>query len=67
MCESAAYLKEGKTERLLMREVASIRPHADGLVLTDVLGEEQIVNARVAEIDFLGHRVTLAPAPDAKR
>jgi predicted RNA-binding protein len=59
MCESTAYLKERGVERLLMRDVAAIRPAGGKLVLTSVLGDRLEIGAVVAELDLMGHRIIL--------
>ncbi len=59
MCESHAYLmRDGKAE-LYMENVTSLVVEEGGLRLTDLLGEEARVDARVQEIDFTGHRILL--------
>jgi predicted RNA-binding protein len=65
MCESTAYLKERGVERLLMRDVATIRPVGGKLVLTDVLGDRLEIGAVVAELDLMGHRIVLESAAAA--
>jgi predicted RNA-binding protein len=59
MCESTVYLKERGVERLLMREVAAIRPSSGKLVLTSILGDRLEIAAVVAELDLMGHRIVL--------
>ena len=59
MCEAAVYLlKNGKQENL-MNDVVTITPKEDQLVLTDILGKEVYTNAKIKEIDLLGHKVFL--------
>jgi predicted RNA-binding protein len=67
MCESTVYLKEGSEERVLMREVAAVRPQNGKLVLTSVLGERLEVEAAVAELDLMGHRIVVERAPGRAR
>ncbi len=62
MCESTVYLKEGSGERVLMRDVAAVRPQAGRLVLTSVLGEQLEVEGFVAELDLMGHRIVVERA-----
>jgi predicted RNA-binding protein len=63
MCESTVYLKEGAEEKVLMREVAAVRPVDGKLVLTSVLGERLEVEAVVRELDLMGHRIVVERAP----
>ena len=62
MCESTVYLKTEHGEEKLMEEVAHITVRGSTLVLAGLLGEEMTVPARIVSIDFLNHRLTIAPA-----
>ncbi len=62
MCESTVYLKEGSGERVLMRDVAAVRPKAGKLVLTSVLGEQLEIDGFLAELDLMGHRIVVERA-----
>ncbi len=69
MCESTVYLKSASGERVLMREVASIRPQGGKLLLTSVLGEKLEIDAAVVELDLMGHRIVVegrAPNPGSR-
>jgi predicted RNA-binding protein len=59
MCESTVYLKDGKGEKVLMKEVAAVRPQGGKLLLTSVLGERLEVEAVVTELDLMGHRIVV--------
>ncbi len=59
MCESTVFLKEGGAERVLMKEVATVRPKGGKLLLTSILGEELEVEAAVTELDLMGHRIVV--------
>jgi predicted RNA-binding protein len=61
MCESTAYLREHGFERVVMREVAVVRPERERLVLTSVLGDRLEIDAVVTELDLMGHRILLEP------
>ena len=67
MCESTVFLREGTGEKVLMREVASVRPRSGKLELVGVLGERLEVEAVVAELDLMGHRIVLERAPARPR
>jgi predicted RNA-binding protein len=63
MCESTVYLKDGSGEKVLMKDVAVVRPRGGKLVLTSVLGEKLEVEAVVTELDLMGHRIVVEKAP----
>lgn len=67
MCESTVFLKEGGAEKVLMREVAAVRPSAGRLLITSILGEQLEVEAVVTELDLMGHRIVVERAPDGAR
>ena len=57
MCELTVYLLEDGREEVLMEDVANITPDGDRLVLTDLLGQQKIVDARLKELKLLEHKV----------
>lgn len=59
MCELTVYLVEGRREEKLMEDVATITPEGEKLVLTDLLGQQQIVEAKIKELRLLEHKVYL--------
>ncbi len=67
MCESTVFLREGAEEKVLMREVAAVRPKHGKLELVGVLGERLEVDAVVAELDLMGHRIVVERGPARPR
>lgn len=61
MCESKVFLAAPEGEQLVLEDVTSIRPEADGYLLVNLFGEQAHVRGRIKEIDLLGHRVVLEP------
>ena len=61
MCESHAYLLEGDEERLIMEDVISIREEGGKVILSNIIGEESALDAEVASITLLEHKVLLKP------
>jgi predicted RNA-binding protein len=61
MCESHAYLIEGDEERLVMEDVINIREEGGKLVLSNIIGEESKLDAEIAGITLLDHRILLKP------
>ena len=57
MCELTVYLLENGREEKLMEDVATITPEGERLVLTDLLGQQQIIEARIKELRLLEHKV----------
>lgn len=59
MCELTVYLLEDGKEEKLMEDVATITPDGERLVLTDLLGQQRIVEAKLKELKLLEHKVFL--------
>ena len=59
MCELTVYLLENGREEKLMEDVANIKPEGDRLVLTDLLGQQKIVDAKFQELKLLEHKAVL--------
>ena len=59
MCESAAYiLKEDGIERI-MDNVVSIDPFEGNLYLTDLLGDQKIIDGEIKEIKLMDHKIII--------
>jgi predicted RNA-binding protein len=59
MCLSKAYLTGDDRPELILDEVSSLRVDGEKLFLGNLLGEQKEIVARIREIDFLKHRITL--------
>jgi len=60
MCESNAYMKEKSGEKLLMKDVSKLEPAGKNKWrLETILGDETVVEGKILEIDFEGHRILL--------
>lgn len=60
MCESAAYvLKNDKLERV-MENVVSVDPFEGKVYLTDLLGDQKIVDGNIKEIRLMEHKIIIA-------
>ena len=59
MCELTVYLLDDDREELVMEDVATITPDGERLVLTDLLGQQKIVEAKLKELKLLEHKVFL--------
>jgi predicted RNA-binding protein len=59
MCELTVYLVDGDKEEMVMEDVATIKPDGDQLVLTDLLGQQKIVEAKFHELKLLEHKAFL--------
>ncbi len=57
MCESSVYIKEGDAERLVLADVALIRPVPGGLYVEDILGRSQHITGHIETIDLMNHRI----------
>jgi predicted RNA-binding protein len=61
MCESHAYLIEGDEEKLIMEDVINVREEGGKVVLSNIIGEESVLEAEIAAITLLDHKVLLRP------
>ncbi len=61
MCESHAYMLDGDEERLIMEDVIDIREEGGKVILSNIIGEESVLEAEVAAITLLEHKVLLRP------
>jgi predicted RNA-binding protein len=65
MCESHAYLIEGDEERLIMEDVINVKEEDGKVILSNIIGEESVLDAQVVSITLLDHRVILKPLPSS--
>jgi predicted RNA-binding protein len=61
MCESHAYLLEGDEEKLIMEDVIDVKEEGGKVTLSNIIGEESVLDAEVASITLLDHKVLLRP------
>lgn len=62
VCEASVFLLVDGKENKIMENVTQIHPEADCLLLSDLLGRQRVVRARVKSVDFVQHRVILEEA-----
>lgn len=59
MCESSAYvIKENGLERI-MDNVVSIDPFEGKVYLTDLLGDQKIIDGEIKEIRLMDHKIII--------
>ena len=60
MCESSAFLlgKDNKLEKI-MDNVGSVDPDNGKVYLTDLLGEEKIIDGVIKQIRLMDHKIIL--------
>ena len=61
MCIATVYVDDGNGIEEVMRDVISVEPENDGILLTSILGEEKLLQASIRNIDFLKHSVVVEP------
>ena len=59
MCESSAYLVKGKSREILMKDVVKATVDGDKVTFTNILGESKSVAGRLAEVNLIGHSLTI--------
>jgi len=52
---------DGDEERLIMEDVIDIREEGGKVILSNIIGEESVLEAEVAAITLLEHKVLLRP------
>lgn len=60
MCESAAYVQKGDKLERVMENVVSVDPFEGKVYLTDLLGEQKIVDGSIKEIRLMEHKIIIA-------
>ena len=59
MCESAAYLLKDNDLERIMDNVISVDPYEGKVYLTDLLGEQKIIDGEIKEIRFMDHKIII--------
>ncbi|MBE0447015.1 MAG: CooT family nickel-binding protein [Actinobacteria bacterium] len=61
MCETSVIIDKDGEQQVFMRDVISITPMGDKLLLVDLFGEQKQVKAEFKELKLLDHMVILTP------
>ncbi len=61
MCETNVYVEKDGEQEILMKDVISITPQGDKLLLVDLFGEQKQIKADFKELKLLEHMVILTP------
>jgi predicted RNA-binding protein len=59
MCEQNVYLLNGDGEELIMEAADTVKPEGDGLLLTNIFGEQKVVKAQIHALYLNDSRVIL--------
>ncbi len=59
MCQSNAYLIQDGEETLILENVGLIEPKGEKMLLINIFGERELVDAQIKEIDLLHHKILL--------
>ncbi|SCJ32632.1 Predicted RNA-binding protein [uncultured Clostridium sp.] len=59
MCESAAYVIRGEKLERVMDNVVSIDPYEGKVYLTDLLGDQKIIDGEIKEIRLMDHKIII--------
>ncbi|MCL6093932.1 MAG: CooT family nickel-binding protein [Actinobacteria bacterium] len=59
MCEMNAYLVTDGHEKEVMQDVAVISVEGGNITLTDILGQQKTLKARIRELKLLEHKIYL--------
>lgn len=61
MCQSNAYIMKDGEEEMILSDIISIKPTGTQLRLTNLFGEEEVIEASIEEVDLLNHKIKLKP------
>lgn len=61
MCQATVFLKQGEEKQEIMRDVIALEADGDEVRIRSFFDAPQTLRARVRQIDFLKHTVTLEP------
>ena len=59
MCVATIYVEHDGQMTEVMQDVIMVESGSRGLLLTNIMGEEKVLPARIKDIDFLKHSVVL--------
>ena len=59
MCESRAYVMRGRDKQVFMNDVVKASVKGEEVTCTNILGETKTVAGRLAEINLVGHSLTI--------
>ena len=59
MCEAAVFIVKDGDRQQLMENVVTVKPEGDKVLLTDLFGEQKLVEAEVVKVDLTGHEIIL--------
>ena len=59
MCESAAYVLKNNNLERVMDNVVSVDPYEGKVYLTDLLGEQKIIDGEIKEIRLMDHKIRI--------
>ena len=60
MCESAAFMLKNNELEKVMDNVVNVDPYEGKVYLTDLLGEQKIVDGVIKEIRLMDHKIILS-------
>ncbi|MBR5640914.1 MAG: CooT family nickel-binding protein [Firmicutes bacterium] len=61
MCLSNVYDGSRSDDRLLFRNIADVRFEGDTLVMTDIMGIQRKIDAKVQKIDLMDNYIIVEP------
>lgn len=61
MCQATIFLRRGEEKQEIMRDVIALEADGDEVRIRGFFDAPQTLRARVRQIDFLKHTVTLEP------
>ena len=59
MCEANVFVLEDSEQKLVMEAVDTIEPQNGGICLTNIFGEQKVLNAQVHSLSLVDNKVFL--------
>jgi predicted RNA-binding protein len=59
MCQSNACLIQDGNQQPLLQDVVSVKPEGEKILLSNIFGEQELVDAKIKIIDLLHHKIIL--------
>ena len=64
MCEASAYVIQNGKESLILENVDELHKEGDTITLTNLFGDQKILEAQIKTISFVDNKIILEKAKD---
>ena len=64
MCEASAYVIQDGKEALILENVDELHKEGDTITLTNLFGDQKVLEAQIKTISFIDNKIILEEAKD---